>query len=188
MLTVRELADELGVTSYTLAQVVNLYTWEDNATVPDETADRAREMLAGQPEPSDDPMVTAMRQAITEPAPAKAPALDTYEPSPIALTAIDALVRVIGSPLGNTPKAQVSAMFVATAVVLADLVAQGVAPYASAPGELVEADTAASTALTNWVARRASRVAAQELIRLLVKDSGKVDLGAIDITIYRFDI
>jgi hypothetical protein len=159
MITVKELADELGVTPYTLGQVVNLHSWAEDATVPAELATRAREMLAGQtPEPTAQDAPPAEAVPLT---------LDNYVPDPLVDAAIDSFLYVTGSKLGSTPKAQVAAMFVVSGIVFSDLVEQGVAPYATAPGEYDEPDRDASAAITQWIAKRTRYVAARHILKRL---------------------
>lgn len=162
MITVKELADELGVTPFTLGQIVNLHSWAEDAKVPDELATRAREMLAGQtPEPTTEDAAPAGAVPLT---------IDNYVPDPLVDAAIDALIYVTGTALGNTPKAQVSAMFVVTGIVLADLVEQGVVPYATKAGAAGEPSREASAALSTWVAQRASSAATRRIVKALGLD------------------
>lgn len=175
MITVRELADELGVTPYALGQVANLHSWAEDATVPDDLAAHAREMLSGQasetPEPvptstpGDNPMVTAMREhvaKVNEPL-----TLENYEPHPFVDSAIDALIYVAGTSLGRKPEAQVSATFVVTGIILDDLITQGVTPFASEPGVCGEPDRDASTAITTWALARMHSARARKFAKAL---------------------
>lgn len=166
MITVKELADELGITPYALGQLVNVTSWADDATVPNQLAEQARNRVEA-----------FIRTHAPEPAPLT---LDTYEPSWIVLAAIDALVHVTGSPLGRT--GEVAALFMTSAVVVADLVAQGVTPYATAPGVSAEPDRDASNAVITWVAKRANAAASAHVAEMLgLGPDSTVSLTIIDL-------
>lgn len=97
--------------------------------------------------------------------------LETYAPHPLVETAIECAAHQISEAgkLGAAfaVRATPHIMTVASAVVLADLVAQGVAPYAEAPGMASEDSPEATGAIVDWVGKRVSAELMGNLLRSL---------------------
>ena len=150
----RDLADELNVTLERFAEILGL----------DPALMTGREFITGE-------LVNEVRVSVRR-AQARPTGLtlDTYDPSPIVLAAISYSVKAIHSV--PTPREALALMTpimaVAAGVVLADLVEQGVAPYADGPG--VQAEEIADEeygALMEWLGPRLAQQAIGELLNTL---------------------
>lgn len=98
--------------------------------------------------------------------------LDNYEPSTIVTEALRAAVHVTTNHPADI-NAQSIAVFMCAAVVLADLVEKGIAPYAEAPGKISEPDSAATDALMAWITHRCSGIAIDNLVDILKNSRGR---------------
>ena len=191
-ITLAELAAEFGLTVDQVGKIGGLMAWSDVTTLPAELAERVRYELhaAGYHATprGDDPLARNLRtEAETQSTP-EAPAatgltLETYDPSPLVIAAIDAAVHQTSesSRYGIATAAVVGActLTIATAVAMEDLVQKGVAPYADGPGVYAEPNREAIGALSTWTAQRAASAAVEQFVTTVMRRGGRGDTTII---------
>lgn len=199
-ITLAELAAEFGLTVDQVGKIGGLMAWSSDAiTLPAELAERVRYELnaAGYhatPRGDDDLARNLRTEAEATPEP-EAPAatgltLETYDPSPIVIAAIDAAVRQTSESAryGVRTAAVVGTccMTVALNAAMADLVEKGVAPYANGPGVYAEPNIEAAEALSEWVTKRATEVAIEQFMTTIMQRAARSDATSIIGILRRF--
>lgn len=141
MITVQELADELGITIERLGAITGLKHFAPEVKLSGEYATVVRAQVLDRTNEARKPTPSGLT-------------LETYAPHVLANEALEAVVHY-----GNTnptillfrPEQMAPVIMIAQAVVLADLVDQGIAPYAQTPGVMAEVNSDAADALVDWV-------------------------------------
>lgn len=149
-ITVQQLADGLNITVERLRQITGRDSLVPNMRVTPEYARELRDQV---------------RDRTSETGkPASGLTLETYVPNPLVISAIEGAGEAIRRSERTLAEA-VTAIFVVNAVTFDDLVAQGVAPFASSPGVMNEPSEAGANALADWVIDRVNAAMLQAVIR-----------------------
>lgn len=116
--------------------------------------------------------------------------LETYDPSPIVIAAIDAAVHQTSESVryGVQTAAVVGTCCITVALnaAMADLVEKGVAPYANGPGVYAEPNIEAAEALSEWVTKRATEVAIEQFMSKIMNRAFSSDATSIIGILRRF--
>jgi hypothetical protein len=173
-ITVQELADEFGVSIEVVENVTGLKSWSGKAMVSEEAADKARAELA---RAGYHAKVETPEPVGTEAPRATGLTLETYAPHPLVEAAIECASHQITNAGREGVRVAIgiagSVMTVASAVALADLVAQGVAPFAEAPGVYAEANGESAGVLAEWVSERISSLLMADLMASALRGRGR---------------